>query len=133
MKKRSVSLVLMAILVSGIAALVAPGCSRSVMGECRRVCVATCETGDDCEDYLPGQVDREDCIRDCDESCEDFEDDVFDECDDGVEIRGDVVDRCVNAIHHLGDVCREDDESELAEAVGDMADECGEEAYRCRR
>ncbi len=65
MKKRPLSLILTGLVIAGIAAVAAPGCGRSVAGEYRRICVALCESGDDCESYagfLP--VDREDCIDD---------------------------------------------------------------------
>jgi hypothetical protein len=134
MKKRPLGWILTGLLIAGTAALAAPGCGRSVAGEYRRVCIALCEAGDDCEGY-PGflPVDREDCVRDCDDQAIDFEDEVLDQCDDGVDIDGTQIDRCESAIVQLGGACRDDDESEIAESVVDIADECGEsDLYECR-
>ena len=131
---RSVGWILTGLLFAGITALAAPGCGRSVAGEYRRICVATCESGDDCEGY-PGflPVDREDCVRDCDEKALDFEDAVLDQRDDGVDIDGAQLDRCHEAIVRTGASCRADDESEITEGVGDIIDECPEaELYECR-
>ena len=134
MKKRPLSLILTGLVIAGIAAVAAPGCGRSVAGEYRRICVALCEAGDDCESYagfLP--VDREDCIDDCTDQAIDFEDDVLDRCDDGVDIDGAQLDRCNDAVNQLGAACRDDDESEIVEAIGDIGDECPEaELYQCR-
>lgn len=137
MNKRSVSWILTGLLVAGVTALVTPGCGRSVAGEYRRICVASCEAGDDCEDYggFPS-VDREDCVRDCDDQAIDFEDDVVDKCredDQSVDIDGAQLDRCHEAITRLGASCRDDDESEINEALVDIVDECAEgDLYDCR-
>lgn len=127
MNKRSFGLVLSGMFGVAVTALVAPGCGgHSVRGDCLAACRATCETGDACESYAGFfPVDREDCLTDCDGTCEDYEDSVYDTCDDGVEIHGDQVDRCLQAIDALGNYCRADDESEINEARLDVADECG--------
>lgn len=134
MNKRPLGWVLTGLLVAGVTALSAPGCGRSIAGEYQRICVASCESGDDCEDY-PGflPVDRQDCIDDCANDALNFEDDVLDNCDDGVIIDGVQVDRCHEAITRLGASCRADDESEINEAVLDIIDECPEgDLYECR-
>lgn len=134
MKKRPLGWMLTGLVIAGIAAVAAPGCGRSVAGEYRRICVASCESGDDCEDYAGfTAVDRDDCIDDCAEEALEFEDNVLDLCDDGVDIDGAQLDRCNDAILQLGAACRDDDESEIAESVGDIVDECGEsDLYKCR-
>lgn len=133
MNKRPWGMMMAGILAAAVTAIAAPGCGRSIAGEYERICVATCEAGDDCEDYagfLP--VDREDCIRDCKDQAIEAEEQVMDLCDDGVDIDGAQADRCHDSILHLGDACRADDESEILEAVGDIGDECGQELYQCR-
>jgi hypothetical protein len=134
MNKRPVGWILTGLLVAGVTALATPGCGRSLAGEYQRICVASCEAGDDCEDYAGfTAVDRDDCIEDCSDQALDFEDDVLDDCDDGVDIDGAQVDRCHEAVSRLGASCREDDESEINEAVLDIVDECPQgELYRCR-
>ncbi|MBK8258346.1 MAG: hypothetical protein IPK82_37480 [Polyangiaceae bacterium] len=133
MKKRPLSWVLLTAFFAGLSILVAPGCSRSIRGEYEKICIAYCEAGDDCEDYTNVPVDRDDCITDCANDAEDAEEAVLDDCEDGVDIDGSQVDRCLDAISVLGQVCRDDDESELLEALGDVADECqNQDFYDCR-
>ncbi|MEZ4301779.1 MAG: hypothetical protein R3B70_42990 [Polyangiaceae bacterium] len=132
MNKRSIGWVLTGLFLAGVSVLVAPGCSRSVAGEAYRICTASCEAGDDCEDYTKIPVDREDCIADCDKAADDEEEKILDKCERGVNIDGGQVDRCLDAINRFGQVCRDDDESELLEAVGDIGDECKEgDLYDC--
>lgn len=139
MKNRLAASVFTGLLVAGVTALAAPGCGRSVAGEYRKICIATCQTLDDCEGY-PGflPVDREDCMADCDDDSIDFANDVQKQCEDQhdvVVIDGVQVDRCYNAIVQLGGYCRSDNESKLGDGIQDYGDECldpGDPLYECQ-
>jgi hypothetical protein len=132
MKTRSTGLFLTGLFLAGIATLVAPGCGRSILGECNRTCDAICHTGDDCENETGIAVDLEECIDDCHRNCLDVEDNILDECgNDGVEIRGENVDDCIHAYNELGAACRDGSNGDILDALDEVGDQCDDPAYEC--
>jgi hypothetical protein len=133
MKKRSMGLVLVGLLFVGSVPFAVSGCGHSLVGDCSAVCHANCDAGDACENYTGfPKVDKEDCNDKCQSQCEDFADQTSSQCNDHVDIHGDRVDSCVNALNHLQGVCNDDNESEIPEATKDSFDECvGQTLYQC--
>lgn len=111
-----------------LAPLIVTGCGQSVGTECRRICAALCQAGEDCGGSAAGftwrDPDRETCLEGCDEGCAREEEHSL-QCEDGVVLHQDQVDACVDSWDGLGRACRDDaNNSALADAASVVLYEC---------
>lgn len=109
------------------------GCGRSVAFECLRVCQLNCDVADDCEPLTGQNADPEDCRADCELNCDQFELDSRKECPNGVDIKGDLVDACYDALDSLGQLCRDSSTGtgQFLDAATEVVDACSEDFYDC--
>jgi len=132
MVKRSVGWILAGfVLVAGMP-FAAAGCGHSAEGDYVAICKASWSAANDCENISGNAVDLEKEYRNCENDSDNFAAAVEDLCGADYEILGDKVDRCIDSLNKLGQVCRDDHKSDYSSALSNASDDCAEDFIRCK-